>query len=104
MRTLLYFHYVFTRQFTSEGLRFSFYYCKQLIINSKDLTNVFAALREDDTYLKKVSRKANIFNLDNYNVGVLHFWSIPVCLDCHTTRVEGIPNTLDECNGRLFSS
>jgi len=90
------FYYIFTRQFSSEKLMFSFYYCKHLISNSKDLTYAFAALRKDDTYLKKVSRKANILNLDNYNVGVLHYWSFPVCLDFQTTAiVEGIPNTLD---------
>jgi len=32
---------------------FSFFYCKQHMINSKDLTYDFAALQEDDTHLKK---------------------------------------------------
>jgi len=63
---------------------FSFYYCKQHIINSKYLTYAFAALREDDTYLKKVSRNGNISNLDNCSVDVLHYWSFPICLDCQT--------------------
>lgn len=52
---------------------FSFHYCKQHMINSKDFTYAFAALRENDTYLKKVSRKANILNLDNYNFVVRHY-------------------------------